>query len=751
MKTNVAGNGISPLSLLRTLGRRKLYLLIPILLITPAVSFYALKLPPRFRARALVGAEPVIPGQGGPNRRPVPETVNAQEQMRAVRETVFSPLVLETVIPEFSLNGLSANQKPAEAIEDIKSRIQIQLEGPEAFYIGFEGSNPKQVMQVANRLAGLLVERTSDLRGKRVEQEDSFLTAEVDRLRAQLSGQEEGLKVYKARIAQELPERLATNLKELENLQQQIQAKTDQITEGEGRRAAIGEEINALEKQGGLQDEPPAKTPSQVALDELRLKLNQLRTKYTPEHPETIRTEKEISDLEAVATPAHAVPRQPSPAQMRYFALQAELKAIEPRLNSYQHDREALLSQVQEYERRISSSPVYETTLSERSKDTAMLRARYESLFAKHQEAKLKQRAETNDSELGFRILEPAQLPAEPYSPHRDRIILFGFLASFALGVIGVVVAERMDTTFQTVEELQRFTTIPVLSSVPAIARTPQGKKPKAASSLLAYPAVSPEQEHHFQKNRLAVVSDPQSVASQQYGILALKVREWMRMRQSTQGAAPSIAFGNELPPRSAHDSQEGQGQILLVTSSTGEEGKSLTALNLGLALSSVLSGRVLLVDADLRLPQLRERLGLPAQDSFGDLLAGAADPGRYISKIGNLDVILGSASPLNPVGLLASNRTREVLTHLRKEYELVVLDSPPLIPIADSHILAGLADGVILVVRARQTRPEVFQRAVESLGAANVIGVVLNDIEYAATPYAYAYRYYQRHYLGRS
>jgi Mrp family chromosome partitioning ATPase len=87
----------------------------------------------------------------------------------------------------------------------------------------------------------------------------------------------------------------------------------------------------------------------------------------------------------------------------------------------------------------------------------------------------------------------------------------------------------------------------------------------------------------------------------------------------------------------------------------------------------------------------------------------------------------------------------------LRKEYELVVLDSPPLIPIADSHILAGLADGVILVVRARQTRPEVFQRAVESLGAANVIGVVLNDIEYAATPYAYAYRYYQRHYLGRS
>jgi succinoglycan biosynthesis transport protein ExoP len=734
MNTNTAGSRISPLSLLRILKRRKLWLLIPILLLTPAVSFYARKLPPRFRARTLVGTEPVIPGQSPGNRRPVPETINAQEQMRAVRETVFSPRVLETVIREFALNDPPADQKAAQPLEDVKSRIQIQLEGPEAFYIGFEGPNALQTMQVANRLAGLLVERASDLRGKRLEFEDTFLNAEVERLRAQLSAQEEGLKAYKASVSQELPERLATNLKELEDLQQQIQAQTDHITESEGRRAAIGEEIKALEKQGGLQDEPPAKTPSQVALDELRLKMNQLRTKYTPEHPEIIRTEKEISDLEAVATPARSVPRQPSPAQMRYFALQAELKAIEPRLTSYRQEREALQSKVTEYERRVSASPVYETTLSARSKDVAMLRARYEALFAKQQEAKLNQRVETNDAELAFKILEAAQLPAAPYSPHPDRIMLFGFLASLAIGVMGVIVAERMDTTFETAEELQRFTNIPVVSSVPTISRTPEGKNPKQALKLMPRPGsdgeISAEQRLHFQKSRLAVLSDPQSVASQQFGILALKVQQEMR-----------------------HGSLErrSEGRILLVTSSTGEEGKSLTALNLGLALSSVLYGRVLLVDGDLRLPQVHERLGLSAQPSFGDLLAGAGgDLHDYVSRIGNLDVIPGcGVKPLNPAGLLASSRTREVLARLRKEYELVVLDSPPVVPLADSHILAGLADAVLFVVRARQTRAELFQRAVESLGGANLIGVVLNDVEYAATPYAYAYRYYQRHYLG--
>ena len=78
------------------------------------------------------------------------------------------------------------------------------------------------------------------------------------------------------------------------------------------------------------------------------------------------------------------------------------------------------------------------------------------------------------------------------------------------------------------------------------------------------------------------------------------------------------------------------------------------------------------------------------------------------------------------------------------------MLDSPPIVPIADSHFLAGLADGVVIVVRARQTRRELFRRAVESLGATNILGVVLNDVEYGDTRYAYAYRYYQRHYMGR-
>jgi Mrp family chromosome partitioning ATPase len=108
-----------------------------------------------------------------------------------------------------------------------------------------------------------------------------------------------------------------------------------------------------------------------------------------------------------------------------------------------------------------------------------------------------------------------------------------------------------------------------------------------------------------------------------------------------------------------------------------------------------------------------------------------------------------GGAQVASPVGLLASRRTAEVLGRLRKEFQFIVVDTPPIMPVADTHILAGLADGVVIVVRARQTRRELFKRAVENLSASNILGVVLNDVQLGDTRYAYAYHYQPKQCLG--
>jgi len=720
MKTTPSSKTFSIFAVLRALERHKLLLVLPVLVATPAAYFYAHQLPDRFRARALVAADQLHAGVLTGRAAPV---VNVQEQLRDIRETVLSPAMLEAVIREFSLYDLAKIEDVAPAIAAMTSRIQIQVEGPDAFYIGFEGDRKEQVMQVANRLAGGFIGQMGDLRGQRVEHQDHFLDGEVNRLRRQLNQQQDSLTAYRQTVARELPEFLTANLKQLDNLQQQIQAKTDKITEAEARRAALTEEVKALEKARVLEDEPAALTPMEINIADLRSKLKQLRAKYTPEYPEIKRAQKELQDLEASATPAKAVRRQPSQIQLQYLTLQAELKSIDPRLASYRQERDGLTAQMSEYERKVDSSPGYESTLSSRSRDLAVTRANYETLLAKQQDAKLSQRAEQTDAGYSpvFRIAEPAPLPSAPSSPRRVLIVMLGLLAGLGAGIGAVFLAEQMNDTFSTSEEFESAHDLPVLASVPSI---PAVRKGAAGNRAKSQGADAAGLMAHVERHALPMLNDPQSLASQQYGILALKVSRWM---------------------------EHNGGRVVAVTSSAGEEGKSVTALNLSLALAASLEEPVLLVDCDMRLPQVHQRLGLKNEQGLSDLLEQPeSDFHTYISKVGKLDVITGGAPAVNPVGLLASRRARGLFERLRQEYRLVVLDSPPIVPIADTHILAGLSDAVVLVVRARKTRPALFQRAVESLDAPNVIGVVLNDVEYADTPYAYAYRYYQKHYLGR-
>ena len=716
MNSNSTKKGLSPAAEFRLLQRRKWLLILPEVLLTPAVAYYASKLPKKFRSRALVGALSVLPGQPV---RPETGTISAQDQMRAVREVLYSPTVLGAVKDEFHLGeGETDNQ--------LQQRIEVQIEGPDTFYLGFEGADPRQVTAVANRLSMLFVDHTKAIRTQTVEQRDEALDNEVSRLRGQLSAQEYGLEAYKAKASQDLPERLGNNLRELENIQQQIQAKNDQITEATGRKSSITEELAALERQGVLQDEPPAKTAAQTEADQLRLKLANLRTKYTPEHPEIKRAEQELQDLEKSTQAPQPKAHQPSPAQLRYYALQAELKSIDPRVQTYEKDRDALTAQAKEVEQRVDATPAFETAVSERTKEAAMLRSRYEALYSKQQEAKLNQRADTGNSALTYRIIEPATVPSAPFSPHSQRIILFGFAATLAIGALGIFVAEQLDNTFETGEDLENFTSIPLLSTVPKIStKTPRNEaaRPQTWSVYSGKDApFSAEQKKGFQKHRIAMLGDPHSIAAQQYAILALKVRQKMVKNDSC---------------------------VLLVTSAAGAEGKSVTSINLSLALAAMMDEKVLLLDADLRLPQLQTRLDLPVERGLGEFLTERdSDFLPYVSKVGNLNVMSGGARLINPTKVLSSPRTHELITALRKKYRFVVLDCPPLVPIPDAQILAGSADAVLFVVRARQTRPELFRRAVDCLGDANIIGAVLNDVEFAATPYAYAYNYHQRHYV---
>ena len=738
MEPKTEGKKSSAFTILKTLKRRKYYLLVPLVLIPSAVAFYVQRLPDKFRARTLVASQASVPMTYLSGRVDPVTTVNVQDQLRTIRETVLNPDVLETINREFNLYPAKDARDAERAKANIASQIEILVDSPDAFYIGFIGRRPQEVAQVANRLAGLFVDRTTEYHVEQTAKVDDVLDSEVERLRRQLKAQEDGLKAYKDSVATNLPDLMGANFRTLATLQDQAQSKADKIAEAQATRAAAVKEMQSLESQGALETAPREKTPTEIAIDDLKGKIRQARTRYTAENPEIQRMEKELHDLEVQGGTQVGARREPSQAHMRYVQLQAQLSSTDQAIKAYQQDRASLVSQMPHYEQRINASPGLETAMSERMRDVALTRTQYETLLAKQQAQKLDQRVEQSAPRAAYKVAEPAQPPTEPYSPQRLRLILMAIVASLGMGFGAIVLTEHMDTSFETTEEVQGFTNIPVLSAIPNIDVAPlqmrtsrnghNGHNGHNGSSSLSVlkpreDGISDENRKLFQKHRIAVLSDPQSIASQQYGILTLKVQRWK---------------------------EQTGGRVLVVTSAAGGEGKSLTAVNLAMSLAGSLDGKVLLVDCDLRRPQVHERLGLEDKLGLSDLMAVSDRPAEpYITKVGNLYVMPGGQQLSEPIGL-SMRRTREILRGLSDEYQFIVLDSPPIVPIADSHFLAGLADGVVMVVRARETRRELLQRAVESLGATNIVGVVLNDAEFGDTRYAYAYRYYQRNYVGR-
>ena len=250
------------------------------------------------------------------------------------------------------------------------------------------------------------------------------------------------------------------------------------------------------------------------------------------------------------------------------------------------------------------------------------------------------------------------------------------------------------------------------------------------------HPTVSPKEQ--------SPISESQTVESQ-LKVAPLKVNNPMLLTSLRGERGPVAEEYNKLRSlivKLTHG--EEFLNTLMVTSTIGEEGKSLTALNLAIALAREYDHTVLIVDADLRRPNLHKQFGIDCKPGLIQCLKDNLPLSKALVKTGfGKLVFLPSGGILDdPVETLSSNRMKELVNELKNRYpeRYVIFDTPPILPFADAQVLAPTVDGTIFVVREGKAKAKEVKEAINSLNGANLLGVVYNDAKSTARKKHYYY-----------
>ncbi|MBI3634874.1 MAG: AAA family ATPase [Candidatus Rokubacteria bacterium] len=435
---------------------------------------------------------------------------------------------------------------------------------------------------------------------------------------------------------------------------------------------------------------------------ELRLERNQVGLELTERHPRVQALDDRLREVRAET--------------------RRELGAHIERLRW----REGVLDR--QMESLLRRSDQIEPELHQRQRDAKLDEELLGLLKTKRQEALIKE-AEVVEE---VAIIRPAQDATPTSSTRLLNTVLLGGLLGLVVGVVLAFVQETLDTSIGTIEDVEGYLQMPVVGIIPHIDAREGTVQLSAFQPALADADPETLENHVF----LVTLFERSSPAAEAYRMLRTNV-QFIRT--------------------------ERPGKTLLVTSSTLQEGKTTTLVNLAVALAQG-GQRVLLVDANLRRPSLHRFFRVTEGHGLLDVLVGNARwrdcvtsgaealrghehlaDALALSGLERLDVVLAGGVAANPSELLSTPAMTELLSEAGNDYDIVLIDAPPVLPVTDAAILAAHVDGVVLVYEAGKVGRLVLKRAKAHLEGvrAPLWGVVLNDVRAEVAVYAPHYIYY--------
>jgi polysaccharide chain length determinant protein (PEP-CTERM system associated) len=483
--------------------RRKWYIIIP-LICGMVISYgYYKYLPKVYRASTLILVQP----------QRVPEeyvratiTDSVVNRLNTIGQEILSRTRLEKVIQEFNLYPDLRNKAPMEEIvERIRKAIEVKVQdnprnerARNSFSISYEGTEPKTVMMVTNKLASMFIEENLKVRESQAEGTSEFLIKEVSAMEEQLKKKEHDIRNFKERNMGQLPQQLDANLRILERLQQQLQTTSENMRATEDRSVLLQNQIEMLKKRetaaitrgprgelvasADLSSESLPQDPLVTQLNALKRDLANAQSKYTESHPDVIDLKKKIAALEpqlegkikarqeSIKEENLLAPIAPilDPATQRLLAqYTGQFNEAQLEVRRLREEIKGLKQQIAFYERRIEETPRREQELTLLARDYDLLKANYQSLLDKKIQAQMAENLERKQQGEQFKILDLARIPEKPIKPDRNRILLIGVMMGLMAGLGLTWFRESMDRSFHSVSDLEVYLGIPVIATVP--------------------------------------------------------------------------------------------------------------------------------------------------------------------------------------------------------------------------------------------------------------------------------------------
>ncbi|MEO5580593.1 MAG: polysaccharide biosynthesis tyrosine autokinase [Gemmatimonadaceae bacterium] len=413
---------------------------------------------------------------------------------------------------------------------------------------------------------------------------------------------------------------------------------------------------------------------------------------------------------------AGAAPTNPDVATLNALIPETSatiIEAVQSHVLSLQSRVDALDRLRASGESQIAAAPAGEAEEQQLAQQVETVQGISDQLQTELQKAKMAEAVEAGQVE----IVELVESPGYRIANGSSRRLTLGLVVGLILGIGATVLLDTLNDSIRRRSDIERLLKIPGLAVIPKLS-VKNGSGNRALRYLPRRSRKSDETLHGDVHSELVTVTDVRSAGSEAYRTL----RTNLMFSQAVQAL-----------------------RSLVITSASPGEGKTTTAANL--AVSFAQQGmRILLVDCDLRRARLHKVFGVPKEPGLTELVLGFHDEEAVTrpTSVTGLYVMASGKLPPNPAELLGSAAMRRTITALTEAYDLVVIDTPPLLAASDAAILATLADGVILVLRAGVTERAAAQQSTQQLNAvgARVVGAVLNDPEAQVPRYGAYYRY---------